>query len=446
VLRFGRTTLAVNRGREPGGAGGGGRTHRTRRPHAVALSVGTTSALLLTLAGCGGGHTAGANDAAAAAGTTTPTASPPLRVTSVTPRRLTPTSPITVAYSSTLTAASPLPTLQPTTPGSWVRRGDTAVFTPSQAYPPDITLRVRAASQPGRHATQVARRTTPRGSLLRAQQILARLRYLPLSTSAATPQGSAAQAAAVYSPPAGSFSWRYGNVPATLRGDWSPGKPGTVLRGAVIAFQHEAGLPLDGAIGPKTWKALLAADAADHKNPAAYSYVSANLDLPQQLTVWVAGSTVLTSPVNGGVASAPTPLGTYPVYERFTSTTMQGTNPDGSHYQDPGVPWVNYFSGGSAVHGFPRSSYGSPQSVGCLELPIATAQRVYSLIGYGTLVTVSGPYVPPTTVSKPSAPSSTHSPSPTHSGKPTASPRPTATKSASHHPKPTPSPTKTHKH
>ena len=57
-----------------------------------------------------------------------------------------------------------------------------------------------------------------------------------------------------------------------------------------------------------------------------------------------------------------------PIYERLTTTTMSGTNPDGSHYSDPGVKWVNYFSGGSAVHGFPRASYGSPQSVGCLEL------------------------------------------------------------------------------
>jgi lipoprotein-anchoring transpeptidase ErfK/SrfK len=79
------------------------------------------------------------------------------------------------------------------------------------------------------------------------------------------------------------------------------------------------------------------------------------------------------------------------VYERFPSTTMSGTNPDGSHYSDPGVRWVNYFSGGSAVHGFPRASYGSPQSVGCLELPIATAKRVFDLIGYGTLVDVAGP-------------------------------------------------------
>ena len=48
---------------------------------------------------------------------------------------------------------------------------------------------------------------------------------------------------------------------------------------------------------------------------------------------------------------------------------MEGTNPDGSHYNDVGVPWVNYFSGGDAIHGFVRPGYGWPQSLGCVEVP-----------------------------------------------------------------------------
>ena len=79
---------------------------------------------------------------------------------------------------------------------------------------------------------------------------------------------------------------------------------------------------------------------------------------------------VLRTPVNTGIGSRPTDLGTFPVYLHLTSTTMAGTNPDGSHYNDPGVPWVNYFSGGDAVHGFYRGSYGWPQSLGCVEVPV----------------------------------------------------------------------------
>jgi peptidoglycan hydrolase-like protein with peptidoglycan-binding domain len=282
---------------------------------------------------------------------------------------------------------------------------------------------------------------TPTGKMVRAQQILARLHYLPLTTTARKPKTQAAEASAVFTPPHGTFSWRYSDTPSTLKADWSPGKYGEVTRGAIIAFQHETGMTMDGLLGPKTWLALEKADLANKTDPQPYSYVSASLYLPQSLSVWVAGKTVLSSPVNGGVASAPTPLGTFPVYERLTSTTMSGTNPDGSHYSDPGVPFVNYFSGGSAVHGFPRASYGTPQSVGCLELPIPTAQRVFGLINYGTLVTVNGPFVPPPTVAKP-APPGGHSASP--SPKPT--PKPSPSTPVSHTPSPHPSPTHTKKH
>jgi hypothetical protein len=128
---------------------------------------------------------------------------------------------------------------------------------------------------------------------------------------------------------------------------------------------------------------------------------------------------------------------------------MQATNPDGTHYKDKGVPWVNYFSGGSAVHGFVRSSYGTPQSVGCLELPPDTAKKVYDLVDYGTLVTVAGPYVKPPKVAKPAPPKPKHSkhPKPTASASSTASATPTATATATHEPKPsaTPTPTRSHK-
>jgi lipoprotein-anchoring transpeptidase ErfK/SrfK len=68
---------------------------------------------------------------------------------------------------------------------------------------------------------------------------------------------------------------------------------------------------------------------------------------------------------------------------------MSGTNPDGSHYSDPGVPWVSYFNGGDALHGFLRASYGSAQSLGCVEMPYDVAHRVYGYTPIGTLVDVT---------------------------------------------------------
>jgi hypothetical protein len=98
---------------------------------------------------------------------------------------------------------------------------------------------------------------------------------------------------------------------------------------------------------------------------------------------------IYTSPCNTGISEAPTAPGTYPVYVRYLSTTMSGYNPDGSYYDDPGVPDVAYFNGGDAVHGFPRYSYGFPQSLGCVELPFAAAATVFPYDLIGTLVTVA---------------------------------------------------------
>ncbi|HVW79407.1 MAG TPA: L,D-transpeptidase family protein [Mycobacteriales bacterium] len=389
---------------------------------ALRLSALAVTACLAAAACSGGG--------AGASGSVDPSSSPAPapHVVSVMPATVSGTTPIVVTFRSPLPSDAALPTITPDVPGSWARSGDTATFTPARAYPPSTKFKVQLVRRAGRPPTTIARPVSKPGSLRFADQILARLGYLPLTTTAPHPTDALAEAAAVYAPPPGKLTWRFSDTPATIKKDWKTGTDNVVLRGAVIAFQHQAHLAQDGEIGPATWKKLEAADLATKVDPDKYSYVSANLYEPQTLSVWVDGRTVLTSPVNGGVAGAPTPLGTYPVYLRYTSTTMQGTNPDGSKYKDPGVPWVNYFSGGSAVHGFPRASYGFPQSVGCLELPIPTAKKVYGLIGYGTLVTVVGPYVP-SSVATPSPPQ-TSSPKPTakpsRGGKPSGKPKPSA--------------------
>jgi len=110
--------------------------------------------------------------------------------------------------------------------------------------------------------------------------------------------------------------------------------------------------------------------------------------VPQLLTLWHNGHIVITSPGNTGVPAAPTQLGTYPVFEHIPVGTMSGTNPDGSHYNDPGIRWISYFHGGDALHSFNRASFGTPQSLGCVELPLATAAKVWPYTPIGTLVTI----------------------------------------------------------
>jgi hypothetical protein len=162
-----------------------------------------------------------------------------------------------------------------------------------------------------------------------------------------------------------------------------------ILRGAVMAFQSAHDLEPTGEVTPALWRTLLGASLTDQQSPYGYSYVFVTESLPETLTLWHNGRTILQTPINTGIPAAPTALGTYPVYLHLASATMRGINPDGTPYDDPGVPWVNYFNGGDAVHGFVRASYGFPQSLGCVEAPPSTAEQIFPYVQIGTLVTIS---------------------------------------------------------
>jgi peptidoglycan hydrolase-like protein with peptidoglycan-binding domain len=218
-------------------------------------------------------------------------------------------------------------------------------------------------------------------AVLRLQQLLAHHGYLPVSFKA-----KGEQPLSPIAPRNGSFHWAF-TPPPGLAAQWKDGYFGTVTRGAVMSFESDNGMNPDGVAGAAVWHKLLAKKTPQSPRPYTYVYVSESL--PESITIYHNASTVFQTSANTGIAQAPTALGTYPVYLRYTSTTMQGTNPDGSHYNDPNIPWVSYFNGGDAVHGFIRPSYGSPQSLGCVELPFSEAAQAYQLMTYGTLVTVA---------------------------------------------------------
>jgi hypothetical protein len=177
-------------------------------------------------------------------------------------------------------------------------------------------------------------------------------------------------------------------VPHELSRLWSPGSPNSITRGAVMMFQDRHGLTVDGLAGPRFWRALLADTIAGKRSGSGYSYVYVHRNVPQLLTLWHNGRDIIHSPGNTGVPAAPTQLGTFPVFEHLRVGTMSGTNPDGSHYHDPGIRWISYFNGGDALHSFTRASFGTPQSLGCVELPLAAAAKIWPYTPIGTLVTI----------------------------------------------------------
>lgn len=123
------------------------------------------------------------------------------------------------------------------------------------------------------------------------------------------------------------------------------------------------------------------------KKPFVWVYVDQHI--PQKVYVWENGKYIFESPTNTGVMGT-TNTGTYMVYLRFKKTEMKGIFPgSGVKYDDPDVPWVNYFYKGEALHGFPRKSYGYPQSAGCVELPIPKAKELYKILYKYAVVTLS---------------------------------------------------------
>ena len=298
------------------------------------------------------------------------------------------------------------PTITPATKGTWSVSGATLTFTPLAGWVPysSITVSIPAGLAGSASRTPAPwprrRRCRSRSSPapnLRLEQLLAELGYLPVTF---TPTGYMAGEAAIDTNPpitsevtalpvAGVFSWRFAGTPASLTSQWVQGEPNVILRGAVMAFESTAGLASDGVAGPQVWRSLLAAVAARQVTKQPYNYLMVSEARPETLQVWSDGVIIASTLANTGISEAPTAPGTFPVYARYASTTMTGTNPDGSHYSDPGVLWVAYFNGGDAVHQFPRPGYGYPQSLGCVELPSSSGETVWGMDPIGTLVTVS---------------------------------------------------------
>ena len=316
--------------------------------------------------------------------------------------QISPVEPIRLTFSKPVAdiLGSRRPSFAPHVRGRWNETDShTLTFVPSGlgvALGTDLHMRlpepVAQATQAGVvQTTRALDWTVPPGSLLRLQQLLAEQGYLPvnwLPSGAGVARTPRAELSAAVDPPSGSFAWRYPNTPSELQALWTAGQPNQVTRGAVMRFQHDHGLAVDAFAGAHVWQAVLADAVAGRHRDDGYSYVYVHRNVPQLLTLWHNGNVVLTSPGNTGVPAAPTQLGTWPVFEHIPVGTMSGTNPDGSHYKDPGIRWISYFHRGDALHSFTRASFGTPQSLGCVELPLDAAAKVWPYTPIGTLVTI----------------------------------------------------------
>ncbi len=335
--------------------------------------------------------------------TTSTTAPAALTVVSTTPSNGATNVPsdqvVTVRLSAPVAGVSDLPAFNPPVTGTWTQIGpSTFTFNATAPFIPTSTeTLVFPAGASGPHSRGGGYLASPvtlsfsvaQASTERLQQLLAQLNYLPVSF---TPAGGLPSPIEAASAQPGSFGWRWPGTPVTLTSQWTEGSEDVITKAAVMNFENQHGLATDGLAGRRVWSALLADLAAGRVNANPYTYVVVSKQPPEALTLYENGAPVMVNiAVNTGAPGADTVDGTYPVFEHVPSSEMKGTNPDGSTYDDPNVPWASYFLGGDALHGFVRATYGSPQSNGCVEMPVAVAAQLWPLTPIGTLVTVVGP-------------------------------------------------------
>jgi L,D-transpeptidase catalytic domain/Putative peptidoglycan binding domain len=332
----------------------------------------------------------------------------------------TPTVAATPTAGSTISASTPIeitfsqkvkkvlgtekPKLSPEVAGKWTQpTPHTLKFVPAGfGVPLAADLKVELpeemeivqADGSTKNASEVAWEV-PAGSETRLQQMLAELGYLPWKFTgeivAKTPEAQVA--AATTETPKGHFAPRWGNTPSGLKELWQDERE-VLVEGALMSYQERNGLEVDGVAGPEVWEAIMksviAGDVKPEKGAAnGYSWSHVSESSPETVSIWHNGKWVLSGiSANTGIPGAETELGTHNVYLRYEETTMSGENPDGSKYVDPGIMWVSYFYGGDALHAFDRASYGSPQSLGCVEMALEDAAAVWPYTPIGTPVTV----------------------------------------------------------
>jgi lipoprotein-anchoring transpeptidase ErfK/SrfK len=125
--------------------------------------------------------------------------------------------------------------------------------------------------------------------------------------------------------------------------------------------------------------------------PAARGGKSITVDLSDQwLYAYQADTMVYDAPVSTGRDGFNTPVGTFAVYAKLRSQTMEGTL-GGEYYRVPNVPNVMYVVGGVAIHGtYWHNQFGTGvrRSHGCINVGLAQAAWLYAWASMGTPVTV----------------------------------------------------------
>ncbi|HSX45442.1 MAG TPA: L,D-transpeptidase [Candidatus Saccharimonadia bacterium] len=124
--------------------------------------------------------------------------------------------------------------------------------------------------------------------------------------------------------------------------------------------------------------------------PAAFGKLLEADVTTKTLYVYQNGQLINTFLTSDGAPATPTPLGEYHIYAKYAVQDMKGFNANGTKYFQPRVPWVNYFTGGDAIHGVywhPSWWFGAINSShGCVGVPVDVGEWIYNWAPVGTTV------------------------------------------------------------
>lgn len=158
-------------------------------------------------------------------------------------------------------------------------------------------------------------------------------------------------------------------------------------RNALVAFQKYEGRKVTGQLNREEFESIMNATAPQAKD-SGYKHVEVDLDRQVLLLTDNDGAVRKILPVSTGSEKhyrekamsglAYTPRGRFRVYAKVSGWRK---SPLGLLY------YPNYFSDGLAIHGNP-SVPRTPQSHGCIRIPMSAAVEIYKSMPVGTIVLI----------------------------------------------------------
>jgi len=109
----------------------------------------------------------------------------------------------------------------------------------------------------------------------------------------------------------------------------------------------------------------------------------------QMLYAWEGGKILHQTKISSGLPKTPTPKGSFKILWKKASTRMKGESKWYGKYDYKNVPHVMYFYQDYAIHGaYWHNRFGRPNSHGCVNVPLTSAEWLYNWAPRGTRVEI----------------------------------------------------------